>query len=165
MPKVALVMGSASDFPLMESCVRTLKRFHVEVCVRVLSAHRTPGEAAAFAASAEADGCSLLICAAGKAAALPGVMAAHTVLPVIGVPVKGSALDGMDALLSIVQMPAGVPVACVAIDGAENAALLAVQILSIAHPDLRGALAAHRREMAAAVRAADEATAKKAAEL
>ncbi len=110
-------MGSQSDFDTLTGCIKTLKQFDVDVTVRVLSAHRTPGEAAEFSKNARADGYDLLLCAAGKAAHLGGVMAAHTTLPVIGIPVKSSTLDGLDALLSTVQMPPGIPVATVAIDG------------------------------------------------
>lgn len=136
-PKVAVVMGSDSDFPTLKSCIKLLKEFDVEVEAMVCSAHRTPDKAADFAKNAENNGFDLIIAAAGKAAHLPGVLAAFTPLPVIGIPVKSSTLDGLDSLLSIVQMPAGIPVATVAVDGAENAALLAVQIMSIGYSDLR----------------------------
>jgi len=127
--KVAIVMGSDSDFPVVEKGYNILKEFGVETAVRVISAHRTPFEALEFARNANKDGYELIIAAAGKAAHLPGVLAGCTTLPVIGIPVKSSELDGMDALLSIVQMPPGVPVACVGIDNGENAALLALRIL------------------------------------
>ena len=121
-PKVAVVMGSDSDFPVLKSCIKLLKEFGVEVEVMVCSAHRTPDKAAEFAKSAEDNGIGVIIAAAGKAAHLPGVLAAFTPLPVIGIPVKSSTMDGLDSLLSIVQMPSGIPVATVAIDGADNAA-------------------------------------------
>lgn len=136
-PKVAVIMGSDSDFPVLRNCIKILKDFGVEVEVLVCSAHRTPDKAAEFAKKAEDNGIDVIIAAAGKAAHLPGVLAAYTPLPVIGIPVKSSTMDGMDSLLSIVQMPGGIPVATVAIDGAENAALLAVQILSTGFKELR----------------------------
>lgn len=123
-------MGSDSDLPVLKPAFKVLKNFGIEFTVRVLSAHRTPAQAEEFAKNAYADGYGCLICAAGKAAHLAGVIAANTALPVIGIPVKSSTLDGLDSLLSTVQMPKGVPVATVAIDGAENAALLAVQIFA-----------------------------------
>ena len=134
-PKVAVIMGSDSDLNTMMPCIEVFKKFDVECEVMVFSAHRTPDKVAEFAKNAENNGFDVIIAAAGKAAHLPGVIAAYTVLPVIGVPIKSSALDGLDALLSIVQMPAGVPVATVAIDGAENAGLLAVQILGGKYSD------------------------------
>lgn len=145
--KAAVVMGSISDFDIVQNAVKTLKAFDIEVCVRVISAHRTPNEAYEFAATAQQDGIEVIIAAAGKAAHLAGVIASYTVLPVIGLPIKSSALAGLDSLLSIVQMPAGVPVATVAINGAENAALLAVQMLSLKYPDLKIKLAKHRLDM------------------
>jgi len=129
--KIAIVMGSDSDFPVVEKGLKILKDFGVEVDVRVISAHRTPFMALDFAQNAEANGYELIIGAAGKAAHLPGVLAGCTPLPVIGLPIKAAELDGMDALLAIVQMPPGVPVATVAINSSENAALLAIQILSV----------------------------------
>lgn len=146
--KVAVIMGSDSDFPVLKDCIKTLKKFGIAVEAMVCSAHRTPDTAAAFARQAEEQGFDVIIAAAGKAAHLPGVLAAYTCLPVIGIPIQSSALDGMDALLSIVQMPAGIPVATVAIDGAENAALLAVQILATAHPALREQLHRHKEKLA-----------------
>ena len=131
MKKVAVVMGSASDLPLAKDALKTLAAFDIPAVARVLSAHRTPDEAAAFAKSAEAEGYGASIALAGKAAHLAGAMAAHSLLPVIGVPVSGKDLGGLDALLSTAQMPKGVPVATVAIDGAANAALLAVRILAL----------------------------------
>jgi len=147
-PKVAIVMGSDSDFPVLEGCLNILKEFGVETSVTVCSAHRTPDRAAELARNAESEGYDVIIAAAGKAAHLPGVLAAYTVLPVIGIPIKSSTLDGLDALLSIVQMPAGVPVATVAINGSENAALLAVQIMSGAYPELRDRMHAYKKKMA-----------------
>lgn len=155
-PKAAIVMGSDSDLDVMMPCLSVLKRFDVEYEVMVCSAHRTPEKAAEFAKRAEENGLDVIIAGAGKAAHLPGVLAAFTVLPVIGVPIKSSALDGLDALLAIVQMPAGIPVATVAIDGAENAGLLAVQILSGQYPDLRQAFAEHKRIMAEKVEEKDQ---------
>lgn len=146
-PKVAIIMGSDSDLPIVSKAIRILKEFKVDFLVRVISAHRTPDIAASFAKNAEAEGFDIIIAAAGKAAHLPGVLAAYTVLPVIGIPVKSSTLDGMDSLLSIVQMPSGIPVATVGIDGAENAGLLAVEMLSLKFPDLREALKNHRENM------------------
>jgi 5-(carboxyamino)imidazole ribonucleotide mutase len=128
-------MGSESDLPVVEKAVNTLVSFGVEFEVHVLSAHRTPDEARAFALSAREEGFGAIVAAAGKAAHLAGVLAANTTLPVIGIPVKSS-LDGMDALLSTVQMPSGIPVATVAIDGAVNAALLAIQILAVTEESL-----------------------------
>jgi 5-(carboxyamino)imidazole ribonucleotide mutase len=150
-PKVAVVMGSDSDFPVLKNCIRILKDFGVEAEVLVCSAHRTPQKAAEFAANAEKNGIEVIIAAAGKAAHLPGVLAAFTPLPVIGIPVKSSTMDGLDSLLSIVQMPSGIPVATVAIDGADNAALLAVQILSGAHPVLREKMKEYKKGLAAKV--------------
>ena len=132
MKKVAIVMGSDSDFPIVKGAVDTLKGFGIEVEVRVMSAHRTPKQACEFASSARENGFGVIIAAAGKAAQLGGFLADHTTLPVIGIPVKSSTLDGLDALLATVQMPKGIPVATVAIDGADNAAILAAQILGVA---------------------------------
>jgi 5-(carboxyamino)imidazole ribonucleotide mutase len=151
MKKVAIVMGSDSDLPIVEPALKALRAYGVEAEARVLSAHRTPEEAAAFAKSARARGVGVIIAAAGKAAHLAGAMAANTTLPVVGIPVKSSALDGLDALLSTVQMPAGIPVATVAIDGAQNAALLAIQILALSDEGLAAALEGARAEMRAAV--------------
>ena len=147
MNKVAVVMGSISDFDVVKKTVDTLKKFNVEPVVKVISAHRTPELAAEFASHAEEAGISVIIAAAGKAAHLGGVLAAFTTLPVIGLPVKSSTMDGMDSLLSIVQMPSGVPVATVAINGSENAALLAVQMLAIKDAALRELLKAHKQNM------------------
>ena len=131
MKKIAIVMGSDSDLPKVEPAIAVLQKLEIPFVVRVISAHRTPAEAARFASSARENGFGAIIAAAGKAAHLAGAMAAQTTLPVIGIPVKSSTLDGLDALLSTVQMPSGMPVATVAIDGAENAALLSAQILSV----------------------------------
>lgn len=136
MKKVAIIMGSDSDLPVVEKAIVTLKEFGVPAEVHVFSAHRTPDEAADFAMNARENGFGAIIAAAGKAAHLAGALAARTTLPVIGIPVRASNLDGVDALLSTVQMPSGIPVATVAIDGAVNAALLCVQILSVADADL-----------------------------
>ncbi|MCX7745678.1 MAG: 5-(carboxyamino)imidazole ribonucleotide mutase [Clostridia bacterium] len=146
--KVAIVMGSDSDFPTLKGCIKILKEFGVQVDVMVCSAHRTPDRASEFAKNAEANGIDVIIAAAGKAAHLPGVLAAYTSLPVIGVPIKSSTMDGLDSLLSIVQMPSGIPVATVAIDGAENAALLAVQILSVAYTGLREQMKEYKKKLA-----------------
>lgn len=146
--KVAIVMGSDSDFPVIEKGYNILKEFGVEVTVRVISAHRTPDEALSFAKNAEATGYEVIIGAAGKAAHLPGVLAGCTSVPVIGLPIKSSELDGMDALLAIVQMPPGVPVATVAINGAENAALLAIQILSVKYDEMRLKFKSYKNKMA-----------------
>lgn len=135
--KVAIVMGSKSDYPVVEKAEAMLREFGVEYETRIISAHRTPKQAEEFAANAEANGFGTIIAAAGKAAHLAGVLAATTPLPVIGLPMKSSTMDGLDSLLSVVQMPKGVPVATVAINGAENAAILAVQILAAGDPDLR----------------------------
>lgn len=146
--KIAIVMGSDSDFPVVEKGYNILKDFGVETDIRVISAHRTPFEALDFARNAYENGYELLIAAAGKAAHLPGVLAGCTTVPVIGIPVKSTELDGMDSLLSIVQMPPGVPVATVGINGAENAALLAVQILSVKYENLRVKFSGYKKQMA-----------------
>ena len=145
--KAAIVMGSKSDYPVVQKAEALLKDFGVEVETRVISAHRTPKAAAEFAEKAEKNGIEVIIAAAGKAAHLGGVLAAGTTLPVIGIPVKSSTLDGLDSLLSMVQMPKGVPVATVAIDGAENAALLAVQILGLRYPALVTAMKEYKVKM------------------
>ena len=153
--KVAVVMGAESDLPVVKKAVEQLDALGVARTVRVLSAHRTPEEAAAFAAGAKEAGYGVIICAAGKAAHLAGVMAGHTTLPVIGIPVKGSFLDGLDALLATVQMPSGIPVATVAVDGAQNAAILAAQMLALSDPELDRRLAGMREKMTAAVLESD----------
>ncbi len=145
--KVAIVMGSKSDYPVVERAETTLKEFGVEYETRIISAHRTPRIAENFASEAEENGIEVIIAAAGKAAHLGGVLAAFTAMPVIGLPIKSSTLDGLDSLLSIVQMPKGVPVATVAIAGAENAALLAVQILSVKYPALREKMKDYKKKM------------------
>ena len=149
--KVAVVMGSDSDLPVVGKAIDKLKAFGIPVEAHVMSAHRTPEEAASFASSAEEKGFGVIIAAAGKAAHLAGVLAAHTVLPVIGIPVKSSTLDGLDSLLSTVQMPSGIPVATVAIDGAENAAILAVQMLALNDEALASQLDAMKQQMCQAV--------------
>jgi 5-(carboxyamino)imidazole ribonucleotide mutase len=156
-PTVAIVMGSKSDWPILEYTVNTLKEFGVESTVRIMSAHRTPHEAADFAGNASKNGYKVVIGAAGGAAHLAGVLAGHTTLPVIGIPVKGWALDGLDSLLSTVQMPKGVPVATVAIGkaGAINAAVLAVQIMALSDPALKRKLTAYKKSMAEEVLKAD----------
>lgn len=146
-PKVAIIMGSDSDLPIVSKTVKILKEFKVDFEIRVLSAHRTPEATAEYAKGAEDTGIEVIIAAAGKAAHLPGVIAAYTTLPVIGIPIKSSALDGMDALLSIVQMPPGIPVATVGIDGAQNAGLLAIEILSVKYDYLKEALKLYRVNM------------------
>ena len=156
MAKVAVLMGSKSDFPVVKPAVKVLKDFGVEAEVRVISAHRTPDEAHEFASGAKGRGVEVIICAAGKAAHLGGVIAAYTTLPVIGIPMKSSTLDGLDSLLSVVQMPKGVPVATVAVDGAENAGILAVQILSTKYPELRQAIKDYKQKMAEDIIKLDE---------
>ena len=163
--RVAVIMGSDSDWGTMKGAVKTLKSFGIETEVHVMSAHRTPAEASAFASGAVEAGFGAIIAAAGKAAHLAGVLAAHTTLPVIGVPIKSSTLDGLDALLSTVQMPKGIPVATVAIDGADNAALLAVQILAVSDAELSGKLVAMKREMAEGVKEKDAKLQQEAAQL
>ena len=145
--KVAVLMGSASDKDKMAPAADTLARYGVEADVRIMSAHRTPAVVAEFASSARANGYGAIICGAGLAAHLAGAVAGHTTLPVIGVPLSGGALNGVDALYATVQMPKGIPVATVAVDGAMNAALLAVQILAVEDEVLAKQLADHRAEM------------------
>lgn len=140
MKKVAVIMGSDSDLPVVEKAITTLKELKIPTEVHVFSAHRTPEEAKTFTENAAENGFGVIIAAAGKAAHLAGAIAANTVLPVIGIPVKSSTLDGLDALLSTVQMPSGIPVATVAIDGSANAALLAAEILAVSDEDLRDRL-------------------------
>jgi 5-(carboxyamino)imidazole ribonucleotide mutase len=146
-PLVGIMMGSASDLELVEPARTVLKEFGVPCEMKVLSAHRTPDQALQYAAEAESRGIEVIIAAAGGAAHLPGVVAAKTLLPVIGIPIKSKALNGMDSLLSIVQMPAGIPVATVAIDGSANAALLAITIMAGKHPELRSKLKKYRRTL------------------
>jgi 5-(carboxyamino)imidazole ribonucleotide mutase len=145
MKKVGIIMGSDSDLPVVEKAIDTLKEFGVPYEVHVFSAHRTPVEAADFSKNARERGFGAIIAAAGKAAHLAGAIAANTTLPVIGIPVKSSTLDGLDALLSTVQMPSGIPVATVAIDGAANAALLSMQILAVSDKELADKLDASRK--------------------
>ena len=149
--KVLVIMGSDSDWKIMEQTVTTLKAYQVEADVHVASAHRTPGKAMELSANARTRGYAAIIAGAGAAAHLAGVLAAHTTLPVIGVPLSGTALQGVDALYATVQMPPGVPVATVAIDGAKNAALLAVQILAVCDKELAGRLEKEKEAMAAQV--------------
>lgn len=147
--KVAVIMGSPNDRPKMEPAAETLAAFGITADVQVMSAHRSPARVAEFVGSARENGYAAIIAAAGMAAHLAGAAAAHTTLPVIGVPLSGGALNGVDALYSTVQMPRGIPVATVAVDGAVNAALLAVQILAVTDPDLASALADDRAARAA----------------
>ena len=157
MKKVGIVMGSTSDLPVVEKALAVLQEYGVPIEVRVLSAHRCPEEAAAFARSARESGFSVLIAAAGMAAHLAGALAANCSLPVIGIPCKGAVLEGMDALLSTVMMPPGVPVATVGVDGAKNAALLAVEILALSDAGLAAKLEAARAANRAAALEADAA--------
>jgi len=145
--EVGIIMGSDSDLPIMEDAVKVLKEFGIGYEVKVLSAHRTPNQHAEYSKTAVARGLNVIIAAAGGAAHLPGVTAAQTTLPVIGVPIKGKSLEGMDSLLSIVQMPPGIPVATVAINGAKNAAILAVSILSLANSDIQKKLIEYKSKM------------------
>ena len=163
--KVAVIMGSDSDFPVVSPAIKRLKNFGIPVEVRVMSAHRTPDAAAEFSKNAKAEGFGVIIAAAGKAAHLGGVLAAHTTLPVIGIPVKSSTLDGLDALLATVQMPAGIPVATVAIDGADNAAILAAQILALSDEKLAEQLQQMKVDMEEGVAKKNEALQAKVAEL
>ena len=157
MAKVGILMGSKSDLDVVKPAVSVLKRFGVETEVRVISAHRTPDEAHEFAANARENGIEVLICAAGKAAHLGGVIASLTALPVIGLPVKTDMMGGLDSLLSIVQMPSGIPVATVGVNAGENAGLLAVQILGIKYPELAQKLAEHKQSMREKINADDKA--------
>lgn len=159
MKKVAVIMGSDSDLPVVGKAIKKLNEFGVETEVHVMSAHRTPVQAAEFSSKAKENGFGAIIAAAGKAAHLAGVLAAHTTLPVIGIPVKSSTLDGLDALLATVQMPSGIPVATVAIDGAENAAILAVQMLALSDESLAKKLDEMKSDMEKAVIAKDKALA------
>ncbi len=165
MKKVAIIMGSDSDLPVLVPAAKKLAAFGIAYEVHVMSAHRTPAQAMAFASGAAEDGFGVILAAAGKAAHLAGVLAAHTCLPVIGIPVKSSTLDGLDALLATVQMPAGIPVATVAIDGAENAAILAAQILALSDKELEVQLKRMKQSMQQAVLAKDAAIAGKLQEL
>ena len=163
--KVLVVMGSDSDFPVMESCFKMLRRFGIEFDAHVASAHRTPERAITLAKRAKDNGYSVIIAAAGLAAHLGGVLAANTVLPVIGVPCKGGALAGVDALYATVQMPTGIPVATVAIDGAANAAILAVQMIALSDEQLSAKLAEYKNELALSVDERDKRLQKKIEEM
>lgn len=154
--KVAVLMGSDSDLPVVKGAINTLKNFGICVEVHVMSAHRTPKLACDFAGSAKANGFGVVICAAGKAAHLAGIIAAHTTLPVIGIPIKSSTMDGLDSLLSTVQMPKGIPVATVAIDGSDNAGILAAQMLAIQDEELSAKLEKLKTDMVNEVTAKDE---------
>ena len=166
-PLVGIVMGSDSDWPLVRKAVETLRDFGVPAEARVISAHRTPALAAEYASSAEKRGLKVIIAAAGGAAHLGGILAAHTILPVLGIPVAGGALNGVDALLATLQMPSGIPVGTVALGnaGPTNAALLAVQILALSDPSLANKLHAHKQRLEKKVEAANERVAKEMAEL
>lgn len=153
--KVAVIMGSRSDLPVLQPTIDTLKDFGIEVDAHIMSAHRTPTLASDFATKAKENGVEVIIAAAGKAAHLAGVIAGHTILPVIGLPIKSSTMDGLDSLLSTVQMPEGIPVATVAINGGKNAALLAVQILALKYDTLSDLLDQFKEDMQLKVVAAD----------
>lgn len=157
-PEVAIVMGSDSDWPLVKQAVETLAEFEIPCEARVISAHRTPEEACQYASDAAKRGIKVIIAAAGGAAHLGGVLAAHTILPVIGIPVKGGALNGMDALLATLQMPAGIPVATVTLGsaGPVNAAVLAAQMIALARPALRRKLVAYKRGLKRKVAKGDQ---------
>ena len=155
-PVISIIMGSTSDLPVMEKAAKLLDEMQVPFEMNALSAHRTPAEVEKFAKEAAGRGIKVIIAAAGMAAALPGVIAANTTLPVIGVPVKGSVLDGVDALYSIIQMPPGIPVATVAINGAMNAAILAVQMLALADDELAQAFAAYKEGLKKKITKANE---------
>ncbi len=157
MAKVAIVMGSNSDLPVVKGAIDKLKQFGVEYEARVISAHRTPQAAEEFAKGAEDRGVSVIIAAAGKAAHLGGVIAAYTTLPVIALPIKSSLMDGLDSLLSMVQMPSGIPVATVAVNGADNAGILAVQMLALSDKSLTDKLKQFKSDMAKAVEEKDKA--------
>ncbi len=158
-PKAAVIMGSDSDFPVVKKCILMLKKFGITADVHIISAHRTPDAAADYAKNAQANGIDVMIAAAGKAAHLAGVLAAFTTLPVIGIPMKSSTLDGLDSLLSMVQMPKGIPVACVAVDGADNAGILAAQMLALKYPEIEKKLARFKADMAEEVAKKDVAIA------
>lgn len=153
--KVAVIMGSKSDYPKLEEGISFLRRYDIEVIVRILSAHRTPIELVEFIREIDNE-VDVIIAAAGKAAHLPGVIAANTLIPVVGLPIKSSTMDGLDSLLSMVQMPSGIPVATVTIDSGLNAVLMAMQILSIKYPKLKENLKLYRKEMAQKVLEDDE---------
>ena len=153
--KIAVIMGSKSDYPKLETGIELLEKFGIEVVARALSAHRTPNQLMSFLKEIEED-TDVIIAAAGKAAHLPGVIASHTLIPVVGLPIKSSTLDGLDSLLSIVQMPPGIPVATVTIDSGLNAALMASQIMSIKYPKIKENLIIYRKEMEEKVLEADK---------
>ena len=155
MKKVAVIMGSDSDLPVVQKCLDQLKKFGIPFEAHVFSAHRTPALVEKFASSARDNGFGVIIAAAGKAAHLGGVIAAYTTLPVIGIPIKSSTMDGLDSLLSMVQMPGGIPVATVAIDGAQNAAILAAQILALSDDALDVKLDDFKKDMDSGVEAKD----------
>lgn len=155
--KVAVIMGSDSDWPTVKAACTELKKYGVPYEAHILSAHRTPEAAAEFARSAKENGFGVILCAAGMAAHLAGAMAANTTLPVIGIPLKGGAVDGMDALLATVQMPSGIPVATVALNGAKNAAVLAVEILALSDEELAEKLNEARKDMADTIEKKDAA--------
>ena len=155
MKKVAVIMGSDSDLPVVQKCLDQLKKFGIPSEAHVFSAHRTPALVEKFASSAKDNGFGVIIAAAGKAAHLGGVIAAYTTLPVIGIPIKSSTMDGLDSLLSMVQMPGGIPVATVAIDGAQNAAILAAQILALSDDTLSAKLDDFKKDMESGVEAKD----------
>lgn len=155
MSKVAIVMGSISDLDAVKPAIKILKEMGIETEVRIISAHRTPDEAHEFACGALSRGVDVIIAAAGKAAHLGGVVAAFTTLPVIGLPIKSSTMDGLDSLLSMVQMPAGIPVACVAIGGGLNAGLLAAQIVALKDSNVADKFAKYKKDMAVKVNADD----------
>ncbi len=165
MKKVAVIMGSDSDFKVVQKAIMKLKEFDVPYEVHVMSAHRTPDAAAEFSKNAKDNGFGVIIAAAGMAAHLAGVLAAHTTIPVIGIPIKSSCFDGMDALLATVMMPTGIPVATVAVDGAANAAILAIQMLALSDDDLAQKLVNMKIDMAEGVAKKDEDIIRKAAEL
>lgn len=165
MKKVAVIMGSDSDFKVVQKAVLKLKEFGVPYEVRVMSAHRTPDKAAEFSKNAKSEGFGVIIAAAGMAAHLGGVLAAHTTLPVIGIPIKSAAFDGMDALLATVMMPPGIPVATVGVDGAANAAILAVEMLALSDETLTEKLVKMKADMAEGVAKKDEDIIRKVSEL
>ena len=156
MKKVAVIMGSDSDWPVVKGACQQLETFGIPYEAHILSAHRTPAAAEALAAAAKDEGFGVIIAAAGKAAHLAGVLAAYTTLPVIGVPIKTSMMGGLDSLLSMVQMPKGIPVACVAVDGADNAAILAAQMLALSDPALADKLEQFKARMAQEVSEKDK---------
>ena len=164
-PVVSIIMGSTSDLPVMEKAAKLLDEMQIPFEINALSAHRTPEAVEAFAKGAKARGLKVIIAAAGMAAALPGVIAANTTLPVIGIPMKGGAMDGLDALLATVQMPSGIPVATVALNGAKNAAWLAAEILALSDDALAAKLAAERAAMAEQIAAKEEKLQKEIEEL